>query len=75
MKRVTIRAFRALARGSPDESSEPLEVTSHGFLVGIWYPSRTADVVMLEPRNAAPLGDIERGGPRGVRPAPKPGKR
>lgn len=73
MKRVTIRTFKAMALGVPGD--EPLEVTSHGFLVGIWYPSRTADVVMLEPRNAAPLGDIERGGPRGIRPAPKPGKR
>lgn len=37
MRRVSVRTFKAMPLGTP--ADEPLEVTSHGFVVGTWYPA------------------------------------
>ena len=67
MRRITVKMFKALALGSP--GPEPLEVTSHGFLVGTWYP------VGVKAIYASGTGEIVGHTAAEFRPVPKPGKR
>lgn len=82
MRRVTVRAFRALVT----TTEEPLQVTSHGFVVGVWYPDGTEPAITMYPSSSiATTGHLAVGAVTlpepfpsvdlsPIRPLPKPGK-